>query len=150
MSKIWVAVDPGEKRIGVARSDPLAVLARPMAIVDSPEALLALIQEWHEDEPLAGMIVGLPRNMDGSIGPIARRSFPLVHRLREELPLEVRFWDERLTTRQVERARDARGDRARGPLDDQAAAVLLQSYLDAGTPAAADPAEYPAEYPAEP
>lgn len=136
---VCLGVDPGEKRTGVAKSDPMGVLAQPLDIVSGPEELLALIRKILEDYDLRAVVVGLPRNMDGSIGPIAQRSFPLVRQLREALPVPVYLWDERLTTAQIVRAD---GGKKRGrPVDDRAAAVLLQSYLDAGCPAPADPPE---------
>lgn len=134
----WLGVDPGEKRIGVARSDPLGLLAHPAGTAPDTARLLALIQEVTDGRPLAGVVVGLPRNMDGSIGPSARRALGLVKRLRRELTgVPVYAWDERLTTRQASRL-PRRGAR---PLDEQAAALILQSYLDAGRPVAPDPSE---------
>ena len=136
MTGSWVGIDPGEKRIGVARSNALG-LAHPHGIVSSPEELVKLLREWPEG-PLSGVVVGLPRNMDGTIGPIARRSLELVVRLRRELPLAVQLWDERLTSAQIERSPAGRGS---GPIDDRAAALILQSFLDAGAPVRPDPPE---------
>ncbi|MCA8959576.1 MAG: Holliday junction resolvase RuvX [Planctomycetes bacterium] len=138
----WLGIDPGEKRIGIARSDALGLVAQPLEILDSVEALIHLLRESRDD--LAGGIVGLPRNMDGSYGPLARRSAELVRRLRGEVDLPLYLWDERLTTRQADRiSRSVGADRRHGGrrrrLDDLAAAVLLQSFLDAGTPAVEDP-----------
>lgn len=133
----WVGVDPGEKRIGVARSDALGLIARPMAVVAGVEPLAALVREWAEERELAGVVVGLPRNMDGTLGPSARRALALVESLRAALPLPVVPWDERLSTR---RAEVLAGPGSRGRADAEAAALILQSYLDAGTPATADPA----------
>ena len=137
--KIWAGIDPGEKRIGVARSDGLGLLAVPRAIVGDPVELTRLLAEWVETETLAGVIVGLPRNMDGTIGPIARRSLRLARRLREALPIDVYVWDERLTTQQwdKQRPRPSRGEAS----DDRVAALILQSYLDAGCPQPPDPPE---------
>ena len=143
-SKIWVGVDPGEKRIGVARCDALGLSARPVAIVASVTELAREILQWHELDPIRGVVVGLPRNMDGSYGPMARRSVEFAQALREKIPLSVVLWDERLTSQQVLRQRADGGQKRpkRGEaIDDQAAAVILQSYLEAGTPPVADPAE---------
>ena len=136
--KGWAGVDPGQRRIGVARSDPLGTMGLPAAIVRNREELVRLLEEWIEEGRVAGVVVGLPRNMDGSYGPMARRSMDLVRALRQELSVDIRLWDERLTTEQVKRA----GFGRRGePVDHQVAALILQSFLDAGAPEASDPAE---------
>ncbi|MEM7262315.1 MAG: Holliday junction resolvase RuvX [Planctomycetota bacterium] len=132
--KAWVGVDPGEKRIGVARSDLMGMIAQPHSIVATPAELVTLLTGWSDE--VHGVIVGLPRNMDGSYGPLARRSKVFVDDLRLKVPFPVYLWDERLTTQQAKRM-GGRGDR----VDDRAAAILLQSYLDAGTPPMDDPAE---------
>ncbi|MEE8141850.1 MAG: Holliday junction resolvase RuvX [Planctomycetota bacterium] len=137
--KIWAGVDPGEKRIGVARSDPLGITGQPVAILSSPEELVKLLQEWQEGHELAGVVVGLPRNMDGSYGPMAQRSAKLVNYLREEISVGVWLWDERLTTRHLIGLRG--GKRHHERVDDQVAALLLQSFLDAGAPQRPDPPE---------
>ena len=138
MKPSWVGIDPGQKRIGVARSDLLGITAQPQGVVASVGDLLALLREWAAERELAGVLVGYPLNMDGSVGPIARRSLELVRRLRREQDLPVRLWDERLTTRQ---ARQGPRPRSRGEIDARAAALLLQSFLDAGTPDRPDPPE---------
>lgn len=142
----WAGVDPGEKRIGVARSDALGIVAQPAAIVASPKELVELLEEWVREDGLAGAVIGLPRNMDGTIGPIARRSFELVRFLRERLEVPLYLWDERLTTEQVKRSP---GHRKGDSFDDKAAAVLLQAYLDGGTPPVADPPELATEEPGD-
>ena len=143
MSGRWVGIDPGEKYIGVARSDPLGMMAHPRAIVGSYSELLTLLREWLVEGPIEGVVVGVPINMDGGIGPMALRSFDLIRRLRGELDIDTHPWDERLTTRQVER--QAPPPRSRGRIDDRAAAVILQSFLDAGCPNRPDPPELRAD-----
>ena len=138
-SKIWVGVDPGEKRIGVARCDALGLSARPRGIVGTIDELAKQLMTWHEEEPMRGVVVGLPRNMDGSYGPMAQRSLEFAQKLREKIPLTVVLWDERLTSQQVIRQQAERGGKKADVIDDQAAAILLQSYLEAGTPPAPDP-----------
>ncbi len=130
---VWVGIDPGEKRIGLARADAMGVLATPRGIAANREELQSWLEQVDEDYSLAGVIVGCPRNMDGSFGPMALRSLDLVRWLREKNEVPVRLWDERLTTRQAQ----AVGGVAE--IDEKAAAILLQSYLDAGTPDSADP-----------
>ncbi|OUU24603.1 MAG: Holliday junction resolvase RuvX [Planctomycetia bacterium TMED53] len=131
--KVWIGVDPGEKRIGLARSDALGVLATPRGLAGNRQELLRWIVEVEEDFGLAGILIGCPRNMDGSFGPMALRSLELSRWLRELTEVPVRLWDERLTTRQ------AHGIGGQSSVDEKAAAILLQSYLDAGTPPSPDP-----------
>lgn len=130
---VWVGVDPGERRIGCARGDSLGVLATPRGILASPEELVCWLNETDEEHQLAGVVVGMPRNMDGSFGPMAIRSLELVRWLRGQLDFPVFLWDERLTTVH------AAGVGLECGLDEKAAAILLQSFLDAGTPEVEDP-----------
>ncbi len=132
----WVGVDPGEKRTGLARMDGLEMVAHPQGIVDSEDALVSQLEEWLSEERLSGVVIGLPRNMDGSLGPLAKRSLELVKRLRERVAVPFYLWDERLTTQQLVK----QGLKGRGQhVDDKAAAILLQSYVDAGKPKTEDP-----------
>lgn len=142
--KRWVGIDPGEKRLGVARSDALGMVAHPQAILGSYEELRDWLRAELGEHEIGGAIVGLPRNMDGSYGPLARRSKALIDRLRQDLPdLAFFLWDERLTSRQAGRmaAESRSSGRGRARIDDKAAAILLQSYLEAGCPQPSDPGE---------
>jgi putative Holliday junction resolvase len=91
------------------------------------------LSETDGEFQIAGVVVGMPRNMDGSFGPMAIRSLVLVRWLREQVDFPVYLWDERLTSVHAEGVAKNRG------LDEKAAAILLQSFLDAGTPEAPDP-----------
>ncbi len=136
---VWAGIDPGERRIGVARSDALGLLALPRKIVTNEGELIRLLEEWVTAESLGGVVVGLPRNMDGSLGPIAARSIELARRLRQALPLDIVLWDERLTTQQVEKTQPK--GRSVTEIDDRVAALILQTFLDAGCPRVPDPPE---------
>ena len=130
---VWVGIDPGEKRIGMARADAMGVLASPRGVSANRVELLRWLKSVEEDYGLAGVIVGCPRNMDGSFGPMALRSLELTRWLRQGVEVPVRLWDERLTTQQAHSVGSELG------VDEKAAAILLQSYLDAGTPQIDDP-----------
>jgi len=130
---VWVGIDPGEKRIGCARGDSLGVLATPRGVLGSRDELVHWLSETDGEFQIAGVVVGMPRNMDGSFGPMAIRSLVLVRWLREQVDFPVYLWDERLTSVHAEGVAKNRG------LDEKAAAILLQSFLDAGTPEAPDP-----------
>lgn len=134
---VWIGVDPGEKRIGVARSDPMGMLATPVDILSSEAELVGFVREQQADRPVEGVIIGLPRNMDGSIGPIARRSLRLVARLRAQLDCVMYLFDERLSTQQASR----QGGAGKAGIDSRAAAVVLQCFLDSGCRPVPDPPE---------
>lgn len=130
-----MAVDPGTRRVGVAVSDPTGTIAQPFASVPAEpgatlvERLTALARE----QEATGLVVGLPRRMDGSQGPEARAARALADALRQATGLPVTMVDERLTSVAAERALLAGGaSRARRKeLSDQvAAALILQFHLD--------------------
>ncbi len=132
-----MALDVGERRIGVAVSDETGVIATPLATVlrgaGDLDEIRRLVGEWEVDR----LVVGLPTGMSGREGPQAAvvRAYAatLVAHLGPEPPVD--FWDERLTTAIADRALIAVGTRRakrRERIDAVAAAVILQSYLDAG------------------
>lgn len=134
-----LALDFGSKRIGVASSDELGMLAQPVGFLDA-EPFPRFLDELREAirlREVSLILVGLPRNMDGSYGPAARRVQEFVAVLRGALTVPVQTWDERLTSVQAQRLLHQGGTRSRQQrtkVDAAAAAVLLQSYLDARQP----------------
>ncbi len=136
-----LALDLGERRIGVALSDPLGMLATPLTVLkyDSREAELAAIAELIHKHQVDRVVVGYPRNLDGTVGSQAQRVDRYVAKLRKYLQrrqhtkqVPLILWDERLSTKQAERLVHETGRRVqRERLDAAAAAVILQSYLDA-------------------
>ena len=134
MTGRFVGLDPGERRIGIAVSDPSGLLARPVGAAESEEELHAILRDLAAEGGIAGIVVGLPRNMDGSLGPKAREAQALAERLRERTGLAVELWDERLSTVEAGRRlgeRGLRGRRRAERIDAAAARIILQSYLDA-------------------
>ncbi|MCX7722492.1 MAG: Holliday junction resolvase RuvX [Verrucomicrobiae bacterium] len=130
-----LALDHGTKRIGVAISDELKLIAQPLESVPAEpfSAMLARVKQLVEEKSVELVLVGMPRNMDGSYGAAARRVEAFVAALRKELTVPIRTIDERLTTAQAERTLIESGvKRADRKLvaDKMAAALLLQSYLD--------------------
>ncbi len=130
-----MALDVGDVRVGIAVCDALRIVARPLRILDrskckAAEAIAALARE--EETPL--VVVGLPRNMDGTIGFQAAKAQAFAEKLRHIAPkLQIEFWDERMTSRQSEavlRETKARKSRRMKPKDDVAAALILEAYLD--------------------
>jgi putative Holliday junction resolvase len=130
-----MALDPGSKRVGIAVSDELQMIATPLEFVPAhpfPD-LVARLQQLIQAKEVELLLVGMPRNMDGSYGPSAERARDFIAALSTELKIEIKPWDERLTTVQATRflieGNMRRADRKQ-KLDQSAAAVLLQSYLD--------------------
>lgn len=132
-----LGIDLGERRIGVASSDALGLTAQPLAVIEhkSLEEDVARIGELAGVRSAEKIVVGLPLNMDGSVGPAARRAQRFAAALRRKLGMVVELYDERLSTVEAEKALlegDARRRRRREVRDGVAAALVLQSYLDAG------------------
>ena len=136
MSTRILALDHGTIRIGVAISDDMLMIAQPEPYVpaEPPEAIETYIhQRWQGQLKL--ILVGMPRNMDGSYGPAAEKVRAFVQRLQEKVDVPIRTWDERLTSAQANRVMieaDVRRDKRKQKVDSMSAAILLQSYLDAG------------------
>jgi putative Holliday junction resolvase len=125
-----LGLDVGERRIGLAISTPEGRLAVPLRILESGKepADIDAIAEIARAEDATAIVVGYPLSLDGSVGQQARRVEAFARRLEHSTGLPVALWDERLTSVQAERS--LTGSRRRGPVDDVAAAIILQSYLD--------------------
>lgn len=136
MSRV-VGIDPGQARVGIAISDEERSIAFPRETVSARDGwadAAARVREALADDEVALLVVGLPLRLDGSEGEAARRARGFGEALRAELGIEVEFWDERLTTVAAERSlteMGRRGAKRRDVVDQSAAAILLQGYLDA-------------------
>ncbi len=134
-----LALDPGSVRIGVAISDELGMIAQPLEFIAAePFAdFLERLQQLLASRSVELIVVGLPRNMDGSYGPAAVKAQEFVAALEAAVPIPIRTWDERLTSVQANRLlteANVRRDKRKGKVDQMAAAILLQSFLDAQAP----------------
>ena len=135
-----LGLDLGQKRVGVAISDSAGTLAMPIEVVArrgdrqrEHQAIADLVEEWEAEI----VVVGLPYNMDGSVGPMARKYGSEAKALGDTLSVPVVLYDERLTTVSAERALMDQNMNARDRrqvVDKVAASVMLQSWLDAGMP----------------
>ena len=134
MSRV-LAVDPGSKRVGVAVSDPTGTIAQPLTSLPAEPAgtLVARLSALARERQAERLVVGLPRRMDGGMGPEAKAARALAADLRRATGLQVALVDERLTSVAAERALLAGGAtraRRRQLSDQVAAALILQGYLD--------------------
>ena len=130
-----LALDYGQKRIGVAVSDPTGTLARPLPFLDAEpfSRVVAKLQELIRTESVEFILVGMPRNMDGSYGQSAQNVRSFVAQLQRSLTVPIETRDERLSTVQASRmlhdaGHDTRAQKTK--IDSASAAVLLQSHLD--------------------
>jgi putative Holliday junction resolvase len=128
-----LGIDLGEARIGLAIADDLGMLAHPLKTVNAREKPLEEIVAIVAERKIEIIILGLPRNMNGTDGPASEKSRAFAEKLRAATPCEVKLWDERLTSVAAQRSlheagRDIRKSRA--VIDQAAAQILLQTYLD--------------------
>ncbi len=130
----WLALDIGDKRIGLAVGSEETRLARPLRVIHrrSKAEDFNAIARAAVDVGADALLVGLPLNMDGSEGPQAKRVRKYAERLRRRLDMPLRFYDERLSSfvaDQILAMKPRKKDR-RVPNDAIAAAAILQSFLD--------------------
>lgn len=131
-----LALDVGDRRVGVAISDPSGRLARPVATIKRTGRDFRVIADLVLEHSVDHIVAGYPSNMDGSVGAQARRVESYVKGLRQHVTVPIELWDERLSSVEAERLMIETGRSAgyrRNRIDAVAAAVILQSYLDAGT-----------------
>lgn len=132
---VRLGIDPGDARIGVARSDPTGFLATPVETVRRGKGDLARIAAIAAEEEAVEVVVGLPRSLSGREGPAAAKVREFAAALaRRVAPLPVRLVDERMTTVSAEamlRDRGRTGVKRRAVVDQAAAVLILQHALDA-------------------
>ena len=128
-----LGLDFGRARIGVAISDELQLLAHPLETIQANQQPAARIAEIVRERKIDHVVAGIPKRMNGQIGQAATEVLEFVERLRAILLCRIVTWDERLTTVAAHRAlRDAgkKTRHTRGYVDQVAAQMILQSYLD--------------------
>jgi putative Holliday junction resolvase len=129
-----MGLDLGEKRVGVALSDELGITAGPLTVLNRRphQTFLQTIADLYNEHGVEKIIIGLPRNMDGSLGPQAQRVLAMANELKK-IGLNVDTWDERLSTVAAERVlleADLSRQKRKQVIDKVAAAYILQGYLD--------------------
>ncbi len=130
-----LAIDPGDKRIGIAISDPTEQLARPLTVLDhtSRDQDAERIASFADQEQVGLILVGQATDPEGKPNFSGRKSARLAGALRSKTNIPVILWDESHTTqlaRQIQIDMNANRKKQRSHLDDHAAALILQSYLD--------------------
>ncbi|MGI9114869.1 MAG: Holliday junction resolvase RuvX [Chthoniobacterales bacterium] len=130
--KRLLGIDLGQARTGIAISDELRMLAHPLETIPSGAAGQR-IKQIVTEKNVECVVVGLPRHMNGSLGIGAEQAKEFADKLRGEISCEVVLWDERLSTATAERALRESGKttrQTRGVIDQVAAQMILQGYLD--------------------
>lgn len=129
-----LGIDLGDARVGVAVSDDLGMLAHPLETIQVKTGrVMQRILEIAKEKETRTIVVGMPRNMDGSFGPAAVKAREFIEALKLETTCRVLPWDERLTTVSAQRSLHEAGKNARDQkamIDQVAAQILLQSWLD--------------------
>jgi len=130
-----LAVDPGEKRIGLAVSDPTLTIASPLMIIEHQSLIVdaAQIGQTALEKNAIAIIVGQALGSDGEETPSSRHAQKLAEAIRRQVQIPVILWDESGSTQIARQAKielGARRSKRSGHFDDYAAVVILQSYLD--------------------
>ena len=128
-----LGIDFGHARIGVASSDELRMLAHPVETIPSSKKAIARVAVLAREKNAERIVVGVPRLMSGGLGSAAEEVMVFIEELRKAVSCEVVAWDERLTTVAANRAMRDAGKKTRdtrGYIDQVAAQMILQGYLD--------------------
>ena len=134
MSRV-LGIDFGDRRVGIAVSDPDRKISLPGGTISWSRhgELVEKLQAICREKEVRQVVVGLPRSLDGGDGPRAKKTRKWAAEIETVLELPVSLWDERLTSRMAEREIHAMGGktgRDKGRVDEIAATLILQSYLD--------------------
>lgn len=130
-----LGLDVGTVRVGVALSDPLGITAQPLEVIHRKKTnVFRRIAELVAEHEVERLVVGQPLTLSGEEGQAAAAVGSFVQTLQKQIDVPIETWDERLSTAQAERsmiAGGARREKRKGSIDKVAAAIILQSYLDA-------------------
>lgn len=128
-----IGLDIGGRRIGVAVSDELGMIASPIAMIERQSDVAGQLRKLVADYGVSRLVAGLPVGLSGREGPQAEETRTFGDALAAEVGLPLEYWDERLTSAIAEQAliaQGARRDKRKQQIDAVAASVILQSYLD--------------------
>lgn len=134
-----LGIDFGTRRIGLALSDPTGTLASPLPFLEnsSPPQVTAALRQLIETHDVQTVVIGLPRNMDGTYGPAAAKVREFIAQIQPHLSAEIIPQDERLTTAQASRDLSQMGlnqKELRQKVDSSCASLILQQFLDRSSP----------------
>jgi putative Holliday junction resolvase len=128
-----LGLDYGRKRIGLALTDPLGLTAQPMGFIEQSNRSLCEIAQKVSEYQVTEVIVGYPNSLNGTPGPMALEVERFAKALGERISCDIRFWDERFTSAEVENvliSADVTRKKRKESRDAMAAALLLQGYLE--------------------
>lgn len=130
-----LGLDHGTRRIGVAASDETKTIATPLEYIPAEpmDKVIERLQQLIREKDVDLILIGMPRNMDGTYGPATEKVKEFIAALQPHITTPVKTWDERLTSAQANRVLlegNVRRDKRKENVDKMAAALLLQSYLD--------------------
>lgn len=133
-----LAIDHGSKRMGIAVSDEMQMIAQPLEFIPAEpvEKFFERLRQIIAEKEVSLIVIGVPRNMDGTYGPAAAKVQEFVTTLKDAVTVPIKTWDERLTSVQANRyliEADVRRSKRKEKVDKTAAAILLQSYLDSAS-----------------
>ena len=131
-----LGLDFGDKKIGVAVSDALGITAQGKGYISRTDLKkdLEIIKDYIEKYSVDEVIVGMPRNMDGSYGLRAKKTQEFINFLKNNLEIPIKTWDERLSSKEAERVlikADMSRKKRKEVIDQMAASLILDSYLKA-------------------
>ena len=134
-----LAIDPGDKNIGLAISDPTGTIANPLTVIQHASRPIdaATIAELARENKAGKIVIGQSFDLDGKPNFQGRKAARLAAAIRTQTEIPVELWDEAYSTRDARSARIALGSsraKRKGHLDELAATVILQSYLDNRSP----------------
>ncbi|MGA9363061.1 MAG: Holliday junction resolvase RuvX [Bacteroidota bacterium] len=130
-----LAIDYGSRRLGVAISDPMNIIAQGLPTLVNDQRVFEQLRVIIRDHPIGCIVVGMPYNLKGESGMKAKEVEEFIERLRTEVEVPVTTWDERFTSKLAQDAMREMGTkkmkrRRKGAVDQMASVLLLQSYLD--------------------
>ena len=132
----YLGLDLGSKTLGIAISDSMGLIASSYGIIrhdNDYKGLIEKVRELVESKQIDEIVLGLPKNMNNTIGEKAKLSYEFKERLEEQLKIKVNLVDERLTTKQATDlliSNDTSRKKRKKVIDSMAACIILQSYLD--------------------
>jgi len=130
-----LAIDYGSRRLGIAISDPMNIIAQALSTLDNDGRLYEQLRALVTEHAVCNIVVGMPYNLKGEMGMKAKEVETFLKRLRAEVGIPVTTWDERFTSKLAHAAIREMGTKKmkrqrKGAVDQMAAVFLLQSYLD--------------------